>query len=99
MRRRRRSLASAASQQLASVHSSANNERVLTRRLLSQEADSDRDNDLSANSRETPDFLKGNWPQAMSFYVVFGVLVVSTVLLVVSVVFWARRQQESEQPC
>ena len=91
-------MASAASQ-LASVHSSANHERVLTRRLLSQEADDDRDNDLSAESQETRDYLKGNWLQEVSFHAVLGVLVVSTVLLAVSVVFWARRQQELEQPC
>ena len=93
-RRRRRSLPAAASQ--ASVHSSANREQVLTRRLLSIKEEN-QNNDFS--DLEYKEISNSHWPQSVSIYMVVGVLMVSTVLLVVSVVVWVRRQQKSGHPC
>lgn len=91
-RRRRRSLPAAAP--LASVHSSTNREQVLTRRLLSLEQRQNSDFSDSEYIETSNSF----WPQSVSIYAVVGILMVSTVLLVVSVTFWARRQQKAEHP-
>ena len=81
-----------------SVYRSANHERVLTRHLLSLKDDNkNQDNDLS-ESQAQEDFLDHHWPKELSFYTVLGVLMISTVLLIMSVAFWARRQQEPVQP-
>lgn len=85
-RRRRRSLAAA-----ASVHSSANREQVLTRRLLSQEEENE---DLSDT-----EYTSSLWAQSASIYAIVGVLMASTMLVIVSVVLWARQQQKSGHPC
>ena len=94
-RRRRRSLPAAASQAL--VHSSSNRERVLTRRLLSTKEVNGNRNDFS-DSEYKEKTSNSHWPQSVSIYTVVGVLMVSTVMLVVSVVFWARQQQKSGHP-
>ena len=91
--RRRRSLPAAAAP-LASVHSSANREQVLTRRLLSLEQDRNGDFVDSEHEATSNSF----WPQSVSVYAVVGVLIVSAVLLVASVMIWTRRQQKSEHP-
>lgn len=90
--RRRRSLPAATLR--ASVHSSTNREQVLTRRLLSLEQD--QNGDFSDSEyKETSNSL---WPQSVSVYAIVGVLIVSAVLLVASVMIWARQQQKSERP-
>jgi hypothetical protein len=90
--RRRRSLPAAAPH--ASIHSSANREQVLTRRLLSLEQERNSDFSDSENKETSNSF----WPQSVSIYAVVGILMVSTVLLFVSVTFWARRQQKVKHP-
>ena len=75
----------------ASVHSSANREQVLTRRLLSQEEENE---DLSDT-----EYTSSLWAQSASIYAVVGVLIASTMLIIVSVVLWVRQQQKSGHPC